>query len=146
MIELAKRMPHVCFIVAGRMVGSFEVPANMILLGKLDSQEDLARYYSMADITVLTSKRETFSMVCAESLCCGTPVVGFKAGAPEQISIREYSSFCDYGSVEELMKLLQEAIEKESNHLHLAEIAANRYSTDMMVKKYIELYREMVMA
>ena len=44
------------------------------------------------------------------------------------------------------MKLLQEAIEKESNHLHLAEIAANRYSTDMMVKKYIELYREMVMA
>lgn len=145
-IELAKRMPHVCFIVAGRMVGSFEVPANMILLGKLDSQEDLARYYSMADITVLTSKRETFSMVCAESLCCGTPVVGFKAGAPEQISIREYSSFCDYGSVEELMKLLQEAIEKESDHLHLAEIAANRYSTDMMVKKYIELYRAMVMA
>ena len=38
-------------------------------------------------------------MVTAESLCCGTPVVGFKAGAPEQIAIKEFSEFVEYGDL-----------------------------------------------
>jgi glycosyltransferase involved in cell wall biosynthesis len=82
-VEMAKRMKdeNVRFIVAGSYNKSIEYPKNMILLGKVADQELLAKYYSMADVTLLTSKRETFSMVCAESFCCGTPVVGFKAGA-----------------------------------------------------------------
>ena len=40
----------------------------------------LAEYYSLVDVTVITSFHETFSMVVAESLSCGTPIVGFKAG------------------------------------------------------------------
>ena len=39
-------------------------------------------------------------MIVAESLCCGTPVVGFKAGAPEQITIKEYSEFSEFGNIE----------------------------------------------
>lgn len=143
-IELAKRMPTVQFLVAGNCVGSFEVPQNVTLLGQVLDQELLARYYSMADVTVLTSKRETFSMVCAESLCCGTPVVGFKAGGPEEISIHEYSSFCDYGFIDGLMNLLQTALEKRYDKQYLAEMAVKRYSTEMIVEKYLELYQEVI--
>lgn len=141
-IELAKKMPDVCFIVAGQVMGEFDVPPNMILLGKLDDQETLAKYYSMADVTVLTSKRETFSMVCAESLCCGTPVVGFKAGGPEQIAIHEYSSFCDYGLIDELMNSLRATLEKEYKKSNVTKMAEELYSTEVMVEKYIEMYRE----
>ena len=38
-------------------------------------------------------------MFVAESLCCGTPVVGFKAGAPEQIAIKDYSNFVPWGDI-----------------------------------------------
>ena len=141
-IELAKKMPDVCFIVAGQVMGEFDVPPNMILLGKLDDQETLAKYYSMADVTVLTSKRETFSMVCAESLCCGTLVVGFKAGGPEQIAIHEYSSFCDYGLIDELMNSLRATLEKEYKKSNVTKMAEELYSTEVMVEKYIEMYRE----
>lgn len=85
------------FVVAGNVTTKIEMPDNVILLGKVTNQELLAKYYSMANLTILTSQFETFSMVCAESLCSGTPVVGFKAGAPEQISIQQYSEFVEYG-------------------------------------------------
>lgn len=141
-IELARRMPDVCFIVAGQIMDKFDVPANMILLGKLNSQELLAKYYSMADLTVIASKRETYSMVCAESLCCGTPVVGFRAGGPEQIAIPQYSNFCDFGSIDSLVNLIQSSLNTKFDKIHLAKIAEERYSVNNMVNQYIELYQE----
>jgi glycosyltransferase involved in cell wall biosynthesis len=35
-------------------------------------------------------------MIVAESLCCGTPVVGFKAGGPESIAIDDYCVFVQF--------------------------------------------------
>ena len=142
-IELAKMMPDVCFIVAGQVVDNFEVPRNMILLGKLDSQELLAKHYSMADVTVLTSKRETFSMVCAESLCCGTPVVGFKAGAPEQIAIGEYSGFVDYGNLKSMLHRIENIQSLILSKQRIAKDAKKLYSKDAMVVSYLKLYMSM---
>lgn len=141
-IELAKRLPDVCFIVAGQAAGELNVPPNLILLGKLDSQELLARYYSMADATVLTSKRETFSMVCAESLCCGTPVVGFKAGAPEQIALSAYSAFCEFGQIDDMVKLVREFEKKQFDKDIIADLAQKQYSTERMVKQYLKIYHK----
>lgn len=141
-IELAKRLPDVCFIVAGQVMGEFDGPPNMILLGKLDSQENLARYYSMADITVLASKRETFSMVCAESLCCGTPIVGFKAGAPEQIALKDYSFFVEYGDVEAIYTYIFEY----NSYVSAQEIsnkAIKTYGDKIMCENYISIYQKL---
>lgn len=45
-------------------------------------------------------------MICAESLSCGTPVVGFTAGALEQISLKEYSEFLDNGDTDGMFKVI----------------------------------------
>jgi len=86
-LKLAERMQDekVKFLVAGKHDSSLTTPDNVVLLGRIDNQKTLAQLYSMAHITLLTSKKETFSLICAESMCCGTPVVGFSAGAPELI-------------------------------------------------------------
>ena len=57
----------------------FSIP---LLIGNFAQQ-----LYSAVDLTLITSQRETFSMPVAESLCCGTPVVGFDTGGiPQQLS------------------------------------------------------------
>ena len=110
-----------------------EMPDNVILLGKVTNQELLAKYYSMANLTILTSQFETFSMVCAESLCSGTPVVGFKAGAPEQISIQQYSEFVEYGKIDELESAVKNWLNKSLNKKEIANMAKEKYSNQKML-------------
>lgn len=141
--ELARRMPEVEFFVAGPYQISGEIPQNVKMLGRISDQYELAKYYSEADVTLLTSKRETFSMICAESLCCGTPVIGFKAGAPEQISLSEYSEFVEYGNVDELAIVAQKWLEKSCLG-DISQKARLRYAKETMAQNYIEVYKEMI--
>ena len=115
----------------------------MKLLGNIADKTKMAHLYSLADATLLTSKRETFSMVCAESLCCGTPVIGFKAGAPEMISIPAYSAFCDYGDLDSLENILNNCLHKEKPSTISAD-SASVYKREKMIKEYIHLYQTLV--
>ena len=143
-LKLAEKMlnENVKFVVAGSYPEGLKVPSNVILLGKVSDQEMLAKYYSMTDVTLLTSKKETFSMVTAESLCCGTPVVGFKAGAPEQITIEEYSEFVTHGDLEMLYSVTGEMLSKNQSKKEIAHAATVKYSKNTMTNNYLKLYEE----
>lgn len=116
-----------------------------IYWGRAKSQEKLAVLYSAADVTVLTSERETFSMVCAESLCCGTPVIGFRAGAPEMIALTDYSEFVDYGKMDELFALVEKWTMLGKNTKVISESAHKKYSAKSMVDSYCSLYRRILL-
>ena len=145
-IKLAEKMldENVIFVVAGNYPNGLKVPSNVLLLGNVSDQILLAKYYSMADVTLLTSKKETFSMVTAESLCCGTPVVGFKAGAPEQIAIPEYSSFVEYGNVDALKSEVDKILNSENLKCNVAYFSHGKYSKQTMIDGYIKVYEEML--
>ena len=101
----------------------------------------------MADITLITSTKETFSLVCAESLACGTPVTGFDSGAPREIAPEGYSRFVQYGDVEMLQKVLQEIFRKtlglksKEDCIRFAHI---NYDSLIMAKNYQDLYRNLL--
>lgn len=144
-LELAEKSQgqDVCFVIIGNKDTSISFPANVIDVGRVEDREMLAAYYSMADLSVIASERETFSMPVAESLCCGTPVVGFKAGAPEQIALREYSAFVEYGDTDALYVAMQQMLCRSFDRERIAENAAERYGSENMVAEYVRLYDEM---
>lgn len=139
-IKLAEELPHVRFFVAGDYPKELKVPQNLTLLGRIADQVKLAEYYSMADLTVIASKKETFSMICAESLSCGTPVVGFEAGAPEQISIPEYSEFVEYGNMEALLGAVEKMLKANHDRKVISEEAHHKYARTQMTKGYMSIY------
>lgn len=144
-IELAKKMPNVTFVVAGPTFGPKpQVPDNMIVLGSIEDSDYLSQLYSAADITILTSKKETFSMVCAESLSCGTPIVGFKAGAPEQISLSDYSEFVKYGDMEALKSVVEKFLKVPFNRQEISQIACATYAREVMANNYIRIYQQLM--
>jgi len=143
-IELAELLGDINFVVVG-VVGKIQtkIPPNMILKGEIKNQYELAKLYSMADVGVMVSRRETFGMTYVESMCCGTPVVGFKNGGTESIALEEYSEFIEYGDVETLAKTIENWIDRKANLKEkLAKEAHARYSEQKMSEQYINLYYE----
>ena len=142
-IELAKRMPNVKFVIIGCRNEKLPIsPSNVIYVPYVNSKVELASYYQIADVTLLTSKRESFSLVTAESLCCGTPVVGFKAGAPESIAIAEYASFVEYGDIEDLQKAIELVFCKKYDKIAISKAACQRYDSENMYAQYLSYYRD----
>lgn len=142
-LEVAKRLKNdnIKIIVVGFNGEFSSLPSNIIPISHTNNQIELAEYYSMADLTLLTSKKETFSMVCAESLCCGTQIVGFEAGGPETISIKEYSSFVEYGDVDKLEREIRSNININCNKALISDIAKKIYDKQSMFEGYEKVYR-----
>lgn len=141
-VELAKRMPEVVFAVVGCREAVEGLPDNVINVGRLEDQNTLAAWYSTADVTLLTSRRETFSMVTAESLCCGTPVVGFRAGAPETIAIEENCRFGEYGDLNYLQEQINILSAMDTQGLPTR--AKEKYDRSAMCSGYMDVYRSLL--
>lgn len=112
---------------------------NIKYINRTNNQEELAQYYSVADVTVIPSKRETFSMIALESIACGTPVVGFMSGAPEEIFVNPYGLFSEYGNVELLGENLVKALTKKPN-IELYSLFARNNFVENIYKEYFNLY------
>lgn len=143
LLELAKRMKDVEFLVAGSCCIRGTVPENMTLLGNVENREALAALYGQADLTVLTSRRETFSMVYGESLCCGTPVVGFQAGGPESLGIAGVGDFVPFGDLTALEGAVRRWLKASLSREDVAAPGAARLSKERMLDGYWDLYGEL---
>ena len=142
-IELAKKLGNeYAVIVIGSRENPDDLPDNMINLGRIENQDELAQYYSMADLSVIAGKKETFGMPVAESLCCGTPVVGFKAGGPESIALLECSEFVEYGDIDALYQSTLKMINAEINRNIISADAQAIYSKEKMCDAFIKAYNK----
>ena len=79
--------PQDCVVVcAGGLDEPLDVPFETINAGFIADKQQLARFYASADVTLISSTEETFSNTAAESVACGTPIVGFQVGAIPEIA------------------------------------------------------------
>jgi len=63
------------------------LPGNIIALSRTESVEELASYYSAADVFVNPTTADNFPTTNLEALACGTPVITYDTGgSPEAIS------------------------------------------------------------
>ena len=146
-MEIAKRLEkyNIKFIIVGPNSKTDNLSDNVITLSKTENQKKLAELYSMADITLLTSLRETFSMVSAESLSCGTPLIGFKAGGPETIAIKNFSAFIEQGNIDMLEKAIIENLEMKNKFSEaIAKEAKLKYSKERMFNQYFSIYNNLL--
>lgn len=144
-LELAKMLPEITFVIVATSFSNVEnLPANIVFWGKAKNQVELAELYSNAKMTVIASQRETFSMVCAESLCCGTPVVGFLAGGPESIAIPEYSAFVEYADLDSLKNIIEIFYTKQFDSFAISKTAIAKFSRKAMTDGYIESYKKIL--
>lgn len=110
---------------------------NVIDVGHINDPREMAKYYRGALATLVLSSVESFSMPVAESILCGTPVIGFKCGGPETIDTFGQATFVPYGALDSLVEAIA-ALPKEN--VDCSEQARKVYDPAVIAKQYLTLY------
>lgn len=142
-IELSKMMidSDYLFVLIGSSLPQSKY-FNIYSFGTVNNN-DLVNFYRFADATLLLSKQETFSMVVAESLCSGTPIVGFLSGGPESISISNYSFFVENGNLNAIKEKLSSDLIPFSDKKKkvVSEEAIKKYTIKTIGDQYLDLWK-----
>lgn len=141
-IEIASMLPSsdYYFILIGVNQSSIEENNNILMIPKTNNQNSLADFYSLADLFLITSIRETFPTTCLESLSCGTPVVGFDTGGTSETAPFPFGSYVKYSAIEDLKDLI---INQANNKRFFSDELlkfAKKYDKKVMLSEYIKIY------
>lgn len=130
----------IIFVVVGKNKNNFDFAQykNVIYLGEISNNQKMAELYSVCDATLLLSKRETYSMVTAESISCGTPIIGFKSGAPETIALEGWAFFFEQNDVDGICNKLN------SFDFKMPRRDTGFYGLTKMGESYLSLYKELI--
>jgi glycosyltransferase involved in cell wall biosynthesis len=117
-----------------------------VQVADLDATGRLTAAYRAAWVTVLPSINEAFGLVLAESLACGTPVVGSACGGAAEIVVPGVGELFAGGDPKELAGALLAGLELAGS----AEVAAacreraHAFSLSRCVDAHEALYREVL--
>ena len=135
-----------------------KLPDGIIGIARTESQQELAEYYSMADVFVNLTYLDTFPTTNLEALACGTPVVTYRTGgSPEAISDVENVKMVkdgiecyptgmvvEQGDVEGIIRSIRELRQRPINANVCRQRAVEHFDKDKCFEKYIGLYENLL--
>ena len=113
--SLVKEMPGLSLRIGGygqqiqdmsTLVQKLRLGDNVCFLG-LQKPEQIALEMNRARAFLHCSEYETFSVVCAEALCCGCPVIASERGGIKELVEPEYGILVDKNDVNSWLKNLE---------------------------------------
>ncbi|MBC7744426.1 MAG: glycosyltransferase family 4 protein [Flavobacterium sp.] len=125
-----------------------DFPVKVTFLGKIESEEELAKCYSAADVFLAPSLEDNLPYTVMESLACGTPVVAFKTGGiPDMVKHKENGYLADYKSFEDLargIKWVFDHPERQYLNDQARQTVENLFSPAVIASRHIELYKSLI--
>jgi L-malate glycosyltransferase len=125
-----------------KLVRKLGLEDQVIILGK---QENLEELYSISDLMLLLSEKESFGLVALEGMACGVPCIGTNVGGiPEVIEDGVTGYLCDVGDINDAsskgIALLNDHAIHEQFALKCVETVKTKFQADQIVEKYENLY------
>lgn len=128
-------------ILVGRL-NEPKLPPNIIHIPETQSVDDLAIYYSMADVFLQMSPEESFGKVVVEAMACGTPVVSIDSTANAEL-IGTGTGFVSHnGNVDDIYHYI-EVIKKIGSNKFVnicREYAEKNFVITKQLNKYLDIY------
>ena len=113
------------------------LPSSIIGLGKTDSIEQMAQWYSTADVYANLTLEDTFPTTNIESIACGTPVITYRVGGSAE-SIDDKTGFavdkCKIDEVIEAIKKIESGFINEQDCID----RAKSYAAEKRFEQYYE--------
>lgn len=124
------------------------IPGNMevIYIGRITEEEELAKWYNLADVFVAPSLQESFGYTVCEALACGTPVAAFAVGGIlDQVQHKSNGYLARFKDSKDLATGIEYCIEnrdKLTQNARRGVIQKNQY--DVVGRKYFDLCKDLL--
>jgi L-malate glycosyltransferase len=147
--KIAEAMPAKLLLVGDgpevtvvcKLVKKLGLTDSVLFLGKQDNLEEL---YSMSDLMLLLSEKESFGLVVLEAMACGVPCIGTNVGGlPEVISDGKTGYICDLGDIDEIADKAITILMDKSLQKFLSEQALNMVRNKFHAKTIVEEYEKL---
>jgi glycosyltransferase involved in cell wall biosynthesis len=150
-----KKNPKLVFVAVGKGPDFEDVKEKIVQLGmqgkfKLTGfvpDEDLPRYYNVADLFALPSKSgEGLPLVALEAMACGLPVIATNVGGTSEVMSEDYGKLVPPNSPDSLAEAILEFSREDLAVLTkgLRKMMEQKYSWDKNVEKLCEIYEELI--
>jgi L-malate glycosyltransferase len=128
--------------VVSRLVEELGLNEDVRFLGKQDRLDEL---YSISDVKLLLSEKESFGLVLLEAMACGVPCIGTTIGGiPEVIEDGETGFLCELGNVEEVAEKAMQILTDPHLHTYMAKQAVQtvykKFHSREIVGQYEDIY------
>ena len=147
-VELARKFendPNYAFVFVGYDRNDWDIPKNMITIGFVKDQNELAEYYSLPDLFVCTSYGDSTPAACTDAMGCGSPIAGFNIVGIPYVAEEPFGRFVEPFDIDALAQVVKDApFKTEESIKNVRAYAYNRYSTKEVFKKQIEIYNSII--
>lgn len=108
------------------------------------SKTEISSYLQKSDFFIHASTIETFGIVVAESLSCGTPVICSNVGALSELIDDSNGVLCN-NTIEDWAKGLSVLMQKEFNLQYISDQIKEKLSLQSIGKQYTAIYEKSVL-
>lgn len=124
-----------------------KIANNYLKLPYVYDESLLATYYSAADLFIYPSKADNHPLVVIESLACELPVITFNTGGiPEIVNHMRTGYVAEHQNLDDFMKginiFLSDDILRKNAGILGRKTVEEKFTIDLMVLKYLDLYNE----
>jgi len=133
-------------VLVGKINNKINLPQNIIHIDETDNMDQLAQYYSMADVFLNLSMEESFGKVTAEALACGTPVIVYNSTANPELVGDRCGYVCEPNNIKSVLKSINKIRSKERNYFKNSciKFARDNFEMSDRINDYINLYKELI--
>lgn len=144
-LRLSKELPSDMQLV---MIGNIPdgVRTEEILhIPPTSSVEQLAEWYSLADVFISLSPEESFGKVSAEALACGTPIITVNSTASPELVGDNCGEVIDDTSVQTVLEAINRLRQKGKMSMTQScrSFALEHFTMDSNIREYYEVYSTM---
>jgi glycosyltransferase involved in cell wall biosynthesis len=122
------------------------LPSNIIGVMRTHDIDELAEFYSIADVFVNPTYEENFPTTHLEALACGTPIVTYQTGGSIESVDQSTGFIVQKGDDEEMLSKLRtiKALGKSSFSSACRNKAERSYDRNDKYQEYLDLYHELL--
>ena len=113
----------------------------------MGSHNDVRPFYNAADLFLMTSSSETFSIAAIEAMSFGLPCILTDVGGSSDIVKPDYNGYlCEPGNLKDITEKCSKALKKSWNRSKIIDNVTSKYNKNIMLLQYDHAFSSYVHA